>query len=423
VSAAGKALIVLGAGEEQVSIYHEARRRGLSTVAVDLRDDRPAIPLADEFLKISTTDHAAIATALAGREIAGVVSVAADTCLESWHRLSVRYGTPWRYPAAAAAVSMDKSQFHRVAASVGMPGYRWVQTDDLAELYVAARGFHFPVVVKPADASGGRGVQSVSTVEQLRAAMSHAADRSPSGQVIVEEFLSGRNLTVNVFMVRGEIATSAITEKQILPGRNFLIGGHIAPARLDEPAEQALLDDARKLCVAFELTDGPANFDVIVTEDGTRFVLEVGARMCGNGFPQLVHALTGVDWVAALVDLAVGVPVRIESTRWRPSQLHVLASPVEVASELVATDGFAEVAAMDSVVAIDMFARPGDVIKPFTEAGRKVGWIVVSADDHDLLAMEVGRAVRTLRIMVKPLVNGRVRSLVTGTDPGQSGTR
>ncbi|MGW5052733.1 ATP-grasp domain-containing protein [Actinokineospora sp. NPDC004072] len=395
-------LLVLGAGEEQVVLYQEARRRGLRTIAVDMRADRPGIALADEFLRISTTDHRGIAAALRGRRLAGVVSTAADTCLDSWHHLSVHFGTPWVYPAEAAAVSMDKSAFHRTAAAAGVPTYRWAQSDDLTELAAAAAGFRFPVVVKPTDASGGRGVHGVDDPADLDVALKTAARLSPRGQVIVEEFVEGVNYTVNVFMSGGEVALGVITEKMILPGPGFLIGGHTAPARLTPADEAAMTAEAAALCRAFGLLDGPANFDVVVSPDGTRYVLEVGARMSGNGFPRLVSALAGVDCVAAVVALAIGEPVRLEPTRWRPTRLQVLTSPLPGPGEFVGANGLDAVAALPDVTSVELFVRPGDAVQPFTEAGRKLGWVVVSADDRDGLAQRVDEVVAALDVEVRP---------------------
>lgn len=395
-------LLVLGAGEEQVAIYQEARRRGLPTVGVDMRADRPGIALADEFLQISTTDHHAIAEALRGRRIAGVVSTAADTCLESWHHLSVELGAPWRFPAAAARVSMDKAAFHRLAAAHGIPSYRWVQSDDPIAVADAVRSFRFPVVCKPADASGGRGVHRADSPSEVDGALEYAARHSPRGQVITEEVLTGRNLTVNVFLRSGELVLSLITEKHVLPGPGFLIGGHTGPAELDEVTEKALLDDAHRLCLAFDLLDGPANFDVILAEDGTRYVLEVGARMSGNGFPSMAVAVSEVDWMAALVDLATGGPPPPMPGRSRPVRLQVLTSPLAGPGSVVAVGGLERVSALPGVAAVEVFVAPGDPVHPFTEAGRKLGWIVVEADRHDQLEPRLAAALRELGLVVAP---------------------
>lgn len=395
-------LLVLGAGEEQVAIYQEARRRGLPTIGVDMRSDRPGLALADTFLQISTTDPVRIAEALAGQRIAGVVSTAADTCLESWHHLTERFGTPWRYPAAAARVSMDKAEFHRIAGAAGIPTYRWIQSTPDAVAAAVPHRLGFPAVVKPADSSGSRGVGRVDTPAELAAALAEAARHSPRGQVIAEECLVGLNLTVNVFLVDGRPAASVISEKLILPGPRFLIGGHLAPAPVDPATERALLADALRLCAAFDLRDGPANFDVIVAADGTRYVLEVGARMSGNGFPQLATAATGADWLAALVDLATGRPVRLNPVRRRPTRLRVLTSPLEVAGELVSVEGLDLVAAMPGVAVAQVFAVPGSTVLPFTEAGRKLGWIVATADAHDLLDSTIDQALGALKIVARP---------------------
>ncbi|GLZ38879.1 ATP-grasp domain-containing protein [Actinokineospora sp. NBRC 105648] len=395
-------LVVLGAGEEQVVLYREARRRGLRTVAVDMRSDRPGIPLADEFLLLSTTDAPAIASALDGRDVAGVVSTAADTCLASWHELSVHFGTPWTYPATAAAVSMDKSAFHDLAASVGVPTYRWAQSDDLVSLTESARGMRFPLVVKPTDASGCRGVLRVDSMSTLDHALANAAASSPRGQVIIEEYLAGEDYTVNVFVRAGELALSVITEKNIAPGPRFLIAGHTAPADLPADVEAALLDDALRLCLAMGLTDGPANFDVIITPDGTRYTLEVGARMSGNGFPQLARAMAGVDCVRALVDLAVGEPFSVRPEHSRVARLHVLTSPLDVPAELVSLGDLAEVAALPVVDAVDVFAAPGDIVQPFTEAGRKLGWVVVSVADRADLPAALETALSAVDIRLEP---------------------
>lgn len=399
---AGAPLVVLGASEEQLPLYREARRRGIPTVAVDQRADCPSIPLADRFLQISTRDWAGVAEALGPGPIASVVSTAADTCLLSWHELSERYGTPFRFPLAAALASMDKGRFHELAAAAGLPTYPWVQAADLDRLRSVGAGMRFPLVAKPYDGSGSRGTTLVASPAELPAALACAAAASHGGKVILEEFLQGRNLTVNLFLRSGAAHFAAVTEKRVVPGPHFLIGGHTCPAPLEPAVHRLLVDQAVTACLAMGLTDGPANLDVVLSPDGIPYVLEVGARMSGNGMPRLMRAAYGVDCTAALMDLALGRPFDLSPTRSASAILQVLVSPCHEVGHVTAVDGLAEVAAMPHVADVELFVRPGDLVRPFRQAADKIGHLVVRGADPVGAEAALADALPRLSVRLRP---------------------
>jgi biotin carboxylase len=373
-------MLVLGASEDQLPVYLEARRRGIPTVAVDQRRDRPALAYADEWIPVSTRDHEGIVAALDGRRPSAVVTAASDAGLWSWHKLSHRYDTPFRYPAAAARASLDKTAFHEVARAAGVPGYRWRQHSDPAALALAALDIGFPVVVKPPDNSGSKGVSLVEREADLPGAIGYAS-RFTSGSLVVEEFLPGPNLTVDVFMQGGRAAFQGITEKRIVPGPHFVIGGHTGPARIDLDTRVRLVSTAERLCRAIGLVDGPANFDVILRADGSFAVLEANARLCGNAFPLLMSQMHGVDTVAALVSLALGEPFTLLPTRHGAGIIHVLASPLAEDAALASVRGVPEVQAMPGVVCCEVYATPGSTVRPFVQSANKLGYLVVTGPD------------------------------------------
>jgi biotin carboxylase len=393
-------LLVLGAGEEQLPLYRAARQRGLLTVGVDQRPDAPAATLADAFLPLSTRDHEAIAEALGPVPVAGVVSIAADTCLLAWHELTERWRLPYRFPRRAALVSMDKASFHELAASIGLPGYGWVQSTDLAQAQRAAATLRLPLVVKPADASGSKGASLVDDPAGLPLALAHARQFSLDGAVIVEEFVVGRNLTVNVFLRGGVAEHALITDRRLLPGRHFVVDGHVSPAPLAERTRQRLVDEAVALCAAMGLVDGPANFDVILAPDGTPYVLEVGARMPGNGLTRLVAAAHGIDLVDALLALVLGEPFELTPTGDRHAVLHVLRSPVDGDGRLDAVRGLDELRALPGVADVEVVAPPGDVVRPATQGG-KLGWLVVTGDSPGEADQALRAALSVLRMDVR----------------------
>jgi biotin carboxylase len=397
------ALLILGAGEEQLPLFREARRRGLPTIAVDQRSDRPALPLADTFLQISTRDHAAIAAALGAVEPAGVVSAGSDVCLLSWHELSRRYRTPHVFPRVAAVASMDKAAFHEVVRAAELPGYRWVALCGPDERAALAAGLRFPVIVKPTDASGSKGTTLVEDRAGLSRALAHAAVNSFAGDVIVEEFIVGRNLTVEVFLRDGEAIFSVVTEKRIVPGPNFVIGGHTCPAPLERPVRARVVETAVRLCAAMDFTAGPAHFDVILAPDGTPYMLEVGARMCGNGYPRLMRALYGVDTVAALVALALGEPYDLRPSGAGHGIIHVLASPASRDGVLLEVQGLHAVQNLPGVADAELVARAGEVVRPFTQSGNKLGYVVVTGGSPAEAETVLARALSALHLDVAPI--------------------
>ncbi|GAA1531067.1 ATP-grasp domain-containing protein [Dactylosporangium maewongense] len=392
-------MLILGASEDQLPVYLEARRRGIPTIGVDMRTDRPAYPYADVWLPVSIKDHEGIVAALDGRRPTAVVAAASEAGLWTWHELSHRYRLPFRFPAAAARASLDKAAFHDVVRATGVPGYHWRRSADRAVLTAAAHDIGFPVVVKPPDTSGSKGITLVSHASELPGAFDYAARfTAPGGPLLVEEFVSGRNLTVDVFMRAGRVAFAGITEKRMVPGPRFVIGGHAAPATIGLAVRGRLVTAAGRLCRAIDLFDGPANFDVILRADGSFAVLEANARLCGNAFPLLMRHMYGVDTVAALVSMVLGEPFDLTPTQEHAGIIHVLASPLPGDAILTAVGGVTEARQLPGVVCCEVYAEPGATVHPFDQAANKIGYLVVTGPDPATAQVRLDAALAVLRL-------------------------
>ncbi|WP_433174430.1 ATP-grasp domain-containing protein [Actinoallomurus sp. CA-150999] len=393
-------LLILGASEEQLPLYQEARRRGIRTIAVDQRRDRPALRVADEFLHVTTRDAGAIIAALGDRRPAAVVSAASDAALMTWHELCAYYATPYRYPRQAAVVSLDKAAFHAMARSAGVDGHAWVRAADPADLIDAARSLRLPLIVKPNDGSGGKGVHRVDRPSELGRAFAHARAYSLDGDVIAEEYVEGRHLVVELFLRDGAAMFAAVMEKRLVPDTDFMVAGHVCPVSM--PGADRLIALVVRLCAAMGLRDGPADFDVVAAADGEFRIIEAGARMGGNGIPHLLRACYGIDNVAALISLVMGEPFDIVPAPPRPSMLRLLASPLSEEGELADLAGLDAVRAMPGVAGLDVYVRPGDLVRPFTESGHKIGHLVTTGASGAETGQVMARALETLRIVVVP---------------------
>ena len=392
------ALLILGASEEQLPLYREARRRGIPIIAADHRRDRPAAPLAGTFLEVSIRDPQAIAAALGEIRPRAVVSAASDAGLLAWHELAQQYATPYRYPLKAARTSMDKAEFHRLTRLLDLPGYRWVRATDTAA--IAAAGLTFPLIVKPNDGSGSKGLTQVERAAELPAAVMHAQNHSPDGVVIAEELIEGDHYALEIFMRQGEVHFAAVTEKVFAEG--FLVRTHLCPSLLAEAMVHAAAANAARICNALELHDGPANFDFVVTPDRGVVFVEVNARLGGNGIPRLLRAAYGVDTVAALISLVLGEPFTLSPTLISHAALTVLASPLDGPGTVAGFGGLEAAREVAGISELELFVQPGDLVRPFTQAGHKIGNLLAAGGRRDETERSTREALGLLRLDIIP---------------------
>ncbi|MEO5874865.1 MAG: ATP-grasp domain-containing protein [Streptosporangiaceae bacterium] len=391
-------LLILGASEDQLPLYREARRRGIQIIAADHRRDRPATPFADTFLQVSVRDPDAIAAALGGIRPRAVVSAASDAGLRSWHELSRRYDTPYRYPGEAARTSMDKAEFHRLLEKLGLPGFRWAcgtSTDDISK-----EDLYFPLIVKPNDGSGSKGLSRVGSADELAAAVIHARDHSPDGIVIAEELIKGDHYSLEIFMVGDRPRFAAVTEKVFAEG--FLVRTHLCPSRLSETLRLEAAENAARICAALDLHDGPANLDFVVTPEGRVNFVELNARLGGNGIPRLLKAAYGVDLVAALISLVLGEPADLRPTHQAHAALTLLGSPLTGTGTVTGFGGVEAARAVPGIAELELFVQPGDLVRPFTQAGHKIGNLLAAGGSRAETERSTREALRLLRPVIVP---------------------
>jgi biotin carboxylase len=400
-----EALLVLGASEEQTPLYQEARRRGLPTIAVDMRADAPALPLADAALQISTRDADAIAGALGDTRPAGIVVGASDAALASWRTLGLRYGAPYVYPERAFA-GLDKAVFHEVAASCGIAGYGWTASDDPDEVAAKAAGLRFPLLIKPVDGSGSKGVTRVTCPDDLPTAVAHARAYSASRTVIAEEFVQGRQLTIDLFLRNGKSLMTCIKDQELVAG-GFVVR-RISTAQLSPAEHDHLETSAERLCRALGIANGPANFDLVLGLDGRGRIIESNPRLSGDSIPRLHAAARGVNVVGALIALALGEPFEgyLTPTREAHAAVELIGSPLTTDGELVAWEGVTEARSIPGITDVELYATPGDRVRPHNQSGHKIGMFLAAGPSVADVSSAMDAASGLIRPIVRPLMGG-----------------
>lgn len=394
-----KSLVVLGGADGAITTVRAARRIGLRAICVDQRDDAPALRHADEHLSVSTRDLERLTAILADRDdVAGVLSPASDVNLPSQYHLARHLGLPTGLSEAAVRASVDKGFFRAVCDRLGQPGPRYVQGSP-EEVLAAATDLTYPVMVKPTDSSGGRGVSQCTDPAELPAAVAAAADWSSSRVVIIEEYLLGEHYTAEAVVQGGKVVLFGLGRRALTPPPHFVTISHTMPGAPAEVSQQvhAMLDD---VCRELDYQWGSLNVDVLVTPDGRVVLVELGARLGGNGSAELLGLMHGVDVTELSVAMAVGEQPLLAATRSWVASFQVLSA--DQAGKLVAIHNLSAARAMPDVVDLVISASPGDAVEPYHRAGAKVGYVLVASPDPERLQATLSQLAELVQVEVAP---------------------
>jgi biotin carboxylase len=392
-------IIVLGGGEDQIPAYREARRLGYRVIGVDQRPDALGAAEADRFLCMTSRDPAAIAAVLGSIDVAAVISPASDAAQESVAELSRIYGTAHQPSPDALRCSVDKGFFRSVVARLGLPTCEYVQDGSAEALLAAAARLRYPLIVKPADSSGSKGITAIGTAADLQNAIEHAWKYSFSHQVIIEEIVSGRHCSAECFFVDGELGFMAVTDRTITGPPEMISLAHMVPADLDPSTHARLQEAIILLCAEVGHERGPVNVDFVLTPGGDIHFIEMGARLGGNGMPLMVWHAFGLNTVEAAIRLALGEPLEITTPYRRTAMLQILTA--EVDGVLRAVVGMDALRQIPEVVDVQVFKSPGDRVHAYKQAAHKLGYLIVVADTREALQRVRDTALDTLRFEIE----------------------
>lgn len=385
--------MVLGAGWNQVPMIRAAVEAGHRVVTVDNIPDNVGHRYSHEAVDCSTVDRAAVLEAAERSAIDGIATCASDVATPTVGYVAEALGLPGPSLEVATRLS-NKALFRSFQRGAGLPvpGFCLGETFEAIEDPLTA--LSPPLVFKPIDTSGSRGVGRVDGLDRdhLRAAFAEAKRYSRSGEVCVEEFVHGHDVSGDGFLVQG-VVHAAVTQKHKV---GLVPLGHRLPTHLSAIEQRAVVGAVTSACAAVGYRDGPIDFDAKVSASGAT-VLEMSPRLGGNAIPGLIRYATGVDLFAATIDYSLGgLPSMPEElTVVRPCASLVLGSPLggivsHVASAREVERGVAE------ILECSISVKAGDEVRPFVHSANAIGHVIFSCprpDDFQVVADRVRRAL------------------------------
>lgn len=318
-----KVILVLGAGIMQIPAITKAKEKGWYVAVADADEQAVGIPFADRFERVDLKDEEGMVrlakilkseTGLdgvftAGTDFSATVAKVAEVCGLP--------GIPYETALNASNKARMRSVFSR--HNIPSPSFfecteKLFQDEKTVEQIVQA--VPFPVVVKPVDNMGARGIRRVDAVDELISALSEAIRSSKSGTAIVEEYMDGAEYSLDALIYNGEITLTGFANRNICFPPYFVEMGHTIPANGSESAFAEVIDLFFKGIEALGITSGAAKGDMKMTSKGP-MVGEIAARLSGGFMSGWTYPYcSGVDLTGAALNIAVGYPPGDLSPRW-----------------------------------------------------------------------------------------------------------
>ena len=374
-----KALVLCG-GVPQIALIKELKSRGITTVLADMNEKVGARAYADIFYPVSVLDVEGVKEVALKEKVDFVITVCADQVLQVVAQVSEMLGLPCYIDFETAENVSKKSYMKRIFAENGVPSSKHVIMDELDVLKITS--LTYPLIVKPVDAYSSRGVARVNNQQELEAAFENAKNISRSKNVIVEEFVEGDELTVDVYVEQGTAHVLSVSNLyKIGEDGKFIIHRSQNPADISNDIEEQIRLAAQNIARAFGLKNTPMLIQLIT--DGQKIsVVEFCARTGGGIKFSMIKKVSGFDVVKAVVDLTLGELPHVEDNRPKTKYTinEFLYCNAGVFDHL---EGFDELLADGTIVEYHQFKAKGTELKQINSSGDRIAYFSVEADTRD----------------------------------------
>jgi len=304
-----KKVLMLGGSLYQTYAIKEAVKMGYYVITCDYLPSNPGHQFAHEYHNVSTTDKEAVLELAKRLSIDGVVAYASDPAAPTAAYVSEKLGLPTS-PYKSVEILSKKHLFRKYLADHGfnVPYAKSYTSYEEAEKDVDS--FKLPIMVKPVDSSGSKGINKLTDKTKLKSYFEDALSYSRDKIVILEEFIEkqGPQISGDAFSVNGKLVFHCLGNEFYSTNvdKDFAPLGECWPSIMPQSVIDQLTEDLQRLISSLKMESTAYNVEAIYGKDGKIYILELGARSGGSLIPQITALATGVDMVPYVIKAAMG---------------------------------------------------------------------------------------------------------------------
>jgi biotin carboxylase len=396
-----RGVIIIGAGLMQIPLIQAAKRMGLRTIVTDYNRRSPGFTMADIALEVSTRNidfSVLIARRIADQiPVHGVLTVGTDAS-RTVSAVAAALELPGiRYDVAERATNKVKMRQCLKEHGVPSPDFEYVWSREDARRAVNRLGL--PLVIKPADNMGARGVRLLSHKREIDDAFTAARRASVSGMLIIEEFMQGEELSIDALVWDGRIEITGIADRIINGSPYFIELGHTMPTIMPQKVQEEAVEVMKQGIRALGIDTGAAKGDIKITPEGPK-IGELAARLSGGFMSGYTYPLaTGVNLMSAALRISMGEdPGDLTPKFNRVSAERAIIPPP---GKITSIKGLDQARALPGVENIFTMYQVGDMFSNPTCNMGKFGNLIAVADTREELFSVCEKALSRIEIQTE----------------------
>lgn len=371
-----KKLLIIGASILQLPAIKKAKELGHYVAVADFNPNAIGIPYADKFYNASTIDIDAICEVAKDFQPDGIMTLATDMPMRSIAAATSLLRLPG-ISMDTAIKSTDKGEMIKAFKEHGVESPWFYIIENETQLQEVIPQIEYPCILKPTDNAGSRGVMLVNSESELQEAYRYSVSQSRGGWVILEEYMTGPEVSVEVMVVDGEPHVLQVTDKLTTGAPYFVEMGHNQPSMLPTEDVARIKDLACRAVKSVGINCGPSHVEIKLTPNGPKMV-ELGARMGGDCITtHLVPLSTGVDMIKATIDISLGLSPDITPTLQKGSAIRFLDAKCGVISNI---EGVKDAKCIEGIYEVSLTKNIGDEVTDIHSSLDRCGFVIAQCN-------------------------------------------
>lgn len=396
-----KKLLLLGGSRYLLPAIKAAQEMGVHVITCDYLQDNFAHQFSDEYHNISIVDKEAVLTLAQELKVDGIMSYATDPGVVVAAYVAEWLGLPGN-PYDSVRILQNKGLFRKFLMDHGFHVPMAKSFTNIKDALASSSIFQWPVIVKPADSAGSKGVSRVDRTEELKPAIQNAIRYSLTDTFIIEEFIEkkGASTDTDSFSVDGELVFCSFNDQWFdsTAANPYTPSAYYWPSTMPVEAQQELRSELQRLIRLLNIKTSIYNIETRLGCDGKPYIMEMTPRAGGNRLAEMLHYACGQDLVSAAVKGALGMDIQplTDPTYdgwWGEYILHS-----NFDGKFKSLDISTEI--KDNIIDIDLWVAEGEQVHKFTGANETIGMIVIRCQTQNELVEKIENISNYVKVII-----------------------